>query len=211
MRGKIVKIEPISQKFHDVFRFTRRTAEVSLTDGIRHKFVRHVLETGPAVSILPYFYDKEKKEWFVVFIRQHRPAVDSLCLEAPGGLTKKGRKIKHEMARELFEEAGVVVKPSSILIVGKQHHAPSFCDQVVHLGIVDLKIDSAKALSHLHDKNHGLVNEREFTEIVILPLSKALSSQNLITYTLARYQIYDLARRLKYHPKHNSQLLTHLN
>jgi len=189
MKGKVIKIEAISKKFHNIFRFTRRTAEVKMKNGSRYKFVRHVFETGPAVSVLPYFYDKLKKDWYVVLIRQHRPAVDSLCLEAPGGLTKEGKKVKHEMARELLEESGINVTPSSIVIAGKQHHAPSFCDQVVHLGIVDLKIDSLKMLSHLRKQSHGLMSEKEFTEIVVVPLAKALTNPTLITYTLARYKI----------------------
>ncbi len=194
MEGKLIKIEPISKKFHNVFRFTRRTAQISLRNGTMYRFLRHVFETGPAVSILPYFYDKKKKEWFIVLVKQYRPAVDAMCLEAPGGLTKKGRNLKKEMARELVEESGIKVKPESIKIVGKQHLATSFCDQVVHLGIVEIK--NPHTLAELVNKHHGIINEREFTEIIIVPISRAIKNSNLVTYTLARYQIYDLALRL---------------
>ncbi|MBX4206175.1 NUDIX hydrolase [Candidatus Parcubacteria bacterium] len=196
MKGRLVKIEPISKKFHNVFRFTRRTAELSLGNGSLHTFIRHVFETGPAVSILPYFYDKAKKGWQVVLVRQYRPAVDAVCLEAPGGLAHKGKNIKREMARELLEESGITVKPSGIRIVGTQHLATSFCDQLVHLGIVNLKISDSKGIAHLQNGNHGVVNEREFTEVAIVPISRILKNPSLVTYTLAKYQVMDLARRL---------------
>jgi len=198
MKGKLLKIESISKKFHNVFRFTRRTAEVRLKDSSKRQFVRHVLETGPAVSILPYFYDKAKKDWYVVLVRQYRPAVDAMCLEAPGGLTQEGKNLKKEMARELLEESGIKVKPIDIKIVGKQHLAASFCDQVVHLGIVNLKISDSKELAHLRENNHGVAHEREFTEVVVMSISRILKNSNLVTYTLAKFQVYDLARRLGY-------------
>lgn len=201
MKGKLLKIEPISKKFHNVFRFTRRTAEVSLGNGYRYKFMRHVLETGPAVSILPYFYDRYKKDWYVVLVRQYRPAVNAMCLEAPGGLTQEGKNLKTEMARELLEESGIKVKPAEIKVIGKQHLAASFCDQVVHLGIVELKISDLRDIAHLQNGNHGVINEREFTEAVVMPISRVLKNSNLVTYTLAKYQIIDLANRLRYHIK----------
>lgn len=199
MKGRLLKVEPISKKFHNVFRFTRRTAEITLKDGRLYKFLRHVFETGPAVSVLPYFYDRIKKDWFVVLVKQYRPAVDAICLEAPGGLTHDGKNLKSEMARELLEESGIKVKASNIKIVGKQHLATSFCDQVVHLGVVDLKINSSKELVHLYNRNHGLINEKEFTEIVVVPISQVIKKSDLVTYTLAKYQVYELAFRLKYH------------
>jgi 8-oxo-dGTP pyrophosphatase MutT (NUDIX family) len=131
-------------------------------------------------------------------VKQYRPAVDAICLEAPGGLTHDGKNLKSEMARELLEESGIKVKISDIKIVGKQHLATSFCDQVVHLGIVDLKINSCDDLEHLFKKNHGLINEREFTEVVVVPISKVIEKADLVTYTLARFQVYDLVYRLKY-------------
>jgi len=57
-------------------------------------------------------------------------------------------------------------------------------------------------LSHLRKQSHGLMSEKEFTEIVVVPLAKALTNPTLITYTLARYQVYDLARRLNYKIKY---------
>jgi 8-oxo-dGTP pyrophosphatase MutT (NUDIX family) len=198
MKGKLTKVEIISKKFHNVFRFTRRSAQITLKDGKIYNFIRHVFETGPAVSVLPYFYDKKKKDWFVILVKQYRPAVDAICLEAPGGLTHDGKNLKSEMARELLEESGIKVKISDIKIVGKQHLATSFCDQVVHLGIVDLKINSCDDLEHLFKKNHGLINEREFTEVVVVPISKVIEKADLVTYTLARFQVYDLVYRLKY-------------
>ncbi len=201
MKGKIIKIEPISQKFHDIFRFTKRTAEVTLKDSSHHQFVRYVLETGPAVSVLPYFFDKKKDEWFVVMVSQYRPAVDAVCLEAPGGLLENEKKVKHEMARELLEEAGISVKPSSIKLTGIQHLANSFCDQVLYSGIVDLKIDSAEKLLHLSQKHGGVASEKEFTQVVIRSLRGLLKNSSLITYTLAKYQINDLAVRLNYFSK----------
>ena len=201
MEGKLLKVEAISKKFHNIFRFTRRIAEVKLKDGSRHELIRHVLETGPAVSILPYFYDRNKKDWFVVLIRQYRPAVDAMCLEAPGGLTKEGKNLKLEMARELLEESGIIVKPSYIKVISTQHMANSFCDQVVHVGIVDLKINDLRMWRHSLNKNYGMISEREFTELVILPLRRVLNSPSLVTYTLTKYQIHDLARRLKFKEK----------
>jgi 8-oxo-dGTP pyrophosphatase MutT (NUDIX family) len=197
MKGKLLKVEPISKKFHNVFRFTRRTAEVKLNNSKTYRFLRHVFETGPAVSVLPYFYDKAKKEWFVVLVKQYRPAVDAVCLEPTGGLTKKGANLKKEMARELFEEAGIRVNPSKIKIIGKQHLATSFCDQLIHLGIIDLGFHDSKYFLNTNKKNHGLINEKEFTEVILVSISSALNKSNLVTYTLAKYQILDLANRLK--------------
>lgn len=205
MKGKICKIIPISKKFHNVFRFTRRTAEIELAGGVRHSFVRHVLETGPAVSILPYFYDKKSEEWHVVLVRQYRPAVSAMSIEAPGGLLNQRKSIKMEMARELYEEAGTKVPLRDIVIVDTHHLASSFCDQIVHLGIVRLDIDSNKELLQQLKRYHGVMSEHEFTQVVSLPIRKILTKQNLIKYTLTKYQIHDLARRLGYFSKKKTQ------
>lgn len=197
LAGRIVKIVPISKKFHKIFRFTRRTAEVILGDGSRHSFIRHVLETGPAVSVLPYFYDSGERQWYVVLVRQYRPAVDAVCLEAPGGLLKSGKDIRREMIRELFEEAGISVPSRNIQLVGSQHLANSFCDQVVHLGLLRIPVKSKKELAARLRAHNGLMSEKEFTEVTIAPLKKVLEDVNMITYTLTKYQIYDLALRLR--------------
>ncbi|MEK7612047.1 MAG: NUDIX hydrolase [Patescibacteria group bacterium] len=198
MKGRIVKIKSISGKFHNIFRFTRRTAEVKLPNGSTHRFDRHVLETGPAVSVLPYFFDNESQDWHVVLVEQYRPAVDAICLEAPGGLLEKRKKPQHEMARELFEEAGIEVRPQDIRVVDVQHLANSFCDQIVHLGIVDLKIKNKADLLNKIKRHNGVVSEKEFTEVKVLPLSEILKKKNLITYTLAKHQIHTLAEQLGY-------------
>ncbi|PIT92422.1 MAG: hypothetical protein COU08_02405 [Candidatus Harrisonbacteria bacterium CG10_big_fil_rev_8_21_14_0_10_42_17] len=195
MKGRIKKIEAISKKFHNVFRFTKRTAEIETEDGKKHVFDRHVLETGPAVSVLPYFFDETTKEWYAVLVKQYRPAVDAVCLEAPGGLLEEGREKRSEMARELKEEAGITVKPEDIELVGSHHLASSFCDQVVHLGITKLTVNNA---AHEIKKQNGLMSEQEFTEVEIVPIKKILDQENLVTYTLAKYQVHDLARRLNY-------------
>ncbi|HAJ44572.1 MAG: ADP-ribose pyrophosphatase [Candidatus Azambacteria bacterium GW2011_GWE1_42_9] len=198
MKGQLIKITPISKKFHNVFRFSRRTAEVALRGGKKYRFDRHVFETGPAVSVLPYFFDEQKKEWMVVLVRQYRPAVDALCLEAPGGLLEKGVNPRLEMTRELFEEAGIRVSSQKIKYMGYQHLASSFCDQVVHLGsahLSDVK-SAANLLASLRIHN-GLMSEHEFTEVVVVPLLDALRKPRLVTYTLAKYQILQLADELK--------------
>lgn len=198
MKGKLIKVTPLSKKFHNVFRFTRRTAEVSLDSGKIYRFVRHVLETGRAVSILPYFQDRENKKWYVVLVRQYRPAVDALSLEAPGGLLKEGKEVRREMARELREEAGIEVRPQDIVRVGDQHVANSFCDQEVHLGIIELKHRSARHFFKDLPYQHGVRSEREFTEVVVLPLRKLIQPRSKeVGYTLTQYQLLDLARRLK--------------
>jgi 8-oxo-dGTP pyrophosphatase MutT (NUDIX family) len=198
MRGKIKKITPISEKFHNIFRFTKRIAEVTLGDGTTHSLERHVLETGPAVSVLPYLYDKDEKQWHVVLVRQYRPAVDEMSLEAPGGLLEKGRNVREEMARELQEEAGIGINPLKIELIGEHHLASSFCDQVVHLGTIKLEIESIEVFLKNIKRHNGVVSEKEFTEVMILPLSKALKEKELVKYTLAKYQIYELAHRLNY-------------
>lgn len=204
MKGKIRKIVPLSKKFHNVFRFTRRTAEVVLAGGTRHLFVRHVLETGPAVSVLPYFYDKQAKDWYVVLVRQYRPAVAAMSLEAPGGLRRAGRSVKTEMARELYEEAGARANPKNIKVVDIHHLASSFCDQVVHLGIVRLPFDSNKEFLRQLKRYNGVMSEKEFTQVVSLPIQQCLVKPKLIKYTLTKYQIHDLARRLGYFLHKNS-------
>ncbi len=196
MQGRITKIQKLSGKFHNIFRFTRRTAKVKLHNGKEYSLIRHVLETGPAVSVLPYFYDEQKKIWNVVMVRQYRPAVDAVCLEAPGGLTHEGSDLKREMARELQEESGIKITPRAIKVIGSQHLANSFCDQVVHLGIVKLPpkiIDQLRRKEKIHN---GVISEREFTEVIVLPLAKVLNNQKLVTYTLAKYQALDLKHRL---------------
>ncbi len=197
MQGRITKIQKLSGKFHNIFRFTRRTAKVKLHNGKEYSLVRHVLETGPAVSVLPYFYDEQAKEWNVVLVRQYRPAVDAVCLEAPGGLTHEGSDLKQEMARELQEESGIKIPSKTIKVIGTQHLANSFCDQVVHLGIVKLPpkvIDQLRRKEKIHN---GVVSEREFTEVAVIPLKNAVRDPSLITYTLAKYQVLDLKHRLK--------------
>jgi len=198
IKGKILKTQKLSKRFHNIFQFTRKTAKVELRDGSHHTFVRHVLETGPATSILPYFFDEKTKKWHVVMVNQYRPAVDYVSLEAPGGLLEEGSDVRKEMARELLEEAGVSVNPKSIRIVDVQHLAASFCDQVVYLGIVDLRIKDKKKLIESIKIQNGSVGESEFTEVVVLPLDRLLKNKNLVKYTLARYQLHDLARRFLY-------------
>ena len=208
MKGRIQKIIPLSKKFHNVFRFTRRIAEVELAGGVRYSFVRHVLETGPAVSILPYFYDKESKDWHVILVRQYRPAVSAISLEAPGGLLNQGKSVKAEMARELHEEAGTRVSTRDIKVVDTHHLASSFCDQVVHLGIVCLPVESNKEFLRKLKRYHGVVSEHEFTQVISLPIQKLLTKSNLVKYTLTKYQIHDLARRLGYFSKKENKFYT---
>lgn len=203
MKGRVLKIVPISKKFHNVFRFTRRTAEVELAGGIRRSFIRHVLETGPAVSILPYFYDKKSKDWHIVLVRQYRPAVASMSLEAPGGLLGKGEPVKNEMARELYEEAGIKINPKYIKVVDKHHLASSFCDQIVHLGIVHVPADSGNNILRRARHYHGVMSEKEFTQVTSLPIAAFLARPHVVKYTLTKYQIHDLARRLGYFSKGN--------
>lgn len=197
IKGRILKIEAISKKFHNIFRFTRRTAEVIVGRKAKHSFVRHVLETGPAVSILPYFYYPYQKKCYVVLVRQYRPAVKEISLEAPGGLLKKGANVSREMARELFEEAGINVSPRTIRVIDTHHLASSFCDQIVHLGIVELKPKNVKEFITGLSKHNGLKSEKEFTEVVVLPLERTIAKKSPVKYTLAKYQLLDLAHRLR--------------
>ena len=101
------------------------------------------------------------------------------------------------MARELQEESGIKIPSKTIKVIGTQHLANSFCDQVVHLCIVKLPpkvIDQLRRKEKIHN---GVVSEREFTEVAVIPLKNAVRDPSLITYTLAKYQVLDLKHRLK--------------
>lgn len=136
--------------------------------------------------VLPYFKNSRGK-WKIVLVRQFRPAVKSITIEAPGGRLDS-QEPAVALARELFEEAGIRVKPKSIKIVVNEYTHPSILSTINIGGIVEIKAGMVK-----NKKMAGNGYENEWTQVEVLDLIEIIKKReaNLVTLDLMTSRLLD--------------------
>lgn len=159
----------------------------------RTKYVNHVLRKttfskngnfafGPAEMsisviilsggglVLPYFKNRRGK-WNIVLVRQFRPAVKAVTLEAPGGRLDS-QPPKMALSRELLEETGIKVMPPFIKIVVSEYTHPSILSTVNIGGIVEIKAGMVK-----NKKIAGNGYENEWTQVKVFDLVEVMKKR----------------------------------
>ena len=130
-----------------------------------------IINTPGGASVLPYFRGTDKN-WYVLMVEQFRPAIDSVTLEAAGGMVTRGMKVKQVMAKELFEEAGIRVNPKSIEMVFKEYCLPQLINSFAWGGIIEIKEYQLP-----NSLRHGVLKEGEYTVVSVLQLSRLLEER----------------------------------
>lgn len=135
--------------------------------------------------VLPYFNSRGK--WKIVLVSQFRPAVLKRTMEAPGGrLDSQSPDIA--LSRELLEEAGIKVKPQSIMIVVNEYTHPSILSTVNIGGIVKINTNMVE-----NKKMAGNSCENEWTQVKVFDLVEILRKRenNLIMLDLMTSRLID--------------------
>lgn len=97
----------------------------------------------------------------VMLIRQFRPAVGGMVIEAPAGKLDGGEAPEECVKRELVEEIGY--RAGRLEKVGTMHSSVGFCDECIHLYLAR----NLEAVPHAREAD-------EFIELLPLPLPEAL-------------------------------------
>ena len=138
------------------------------------KYVEHVFRTLKKITteviklprggqVLPYFKDS-KNAWKIVLVSQYRPAVKKKTLEGAGGRLDN-EPAKEALSRELQEETGIKVKPSSIRTVFHEYAHPSILNASIFGGIAKINADMVT-----NKKKTGKKRENERTQVEIFDL-----------------------------------------
>lgn len=156
---------------------------VSKTEHVNHVFRRVIFPKSNTIEpiemntqviilsggglVLPYFKDRHQK-WKIVLVKQFRPAVKKITVEAPGGrLDSDPPEIA--LSRELLEETGIEVVPGSIDIVVAEYTHPSILSTLHIGGIVMISQNMVK-----NKKMAGNGYENEWTQVEVFDLVEIL-------------------------------------
>jgi len=176
MRGKIstfsVKDRSLSQTKY--VKHVRRRVTLFTVNKAKGEIIKTntsvVILSGGGL-VLPYFKDSCGR-WNIVLVSQFRPAVTAVTVEAPGGrLDSETSDVA--LARELFEEAGIKVKPQSITIVVNEYTHPSILSTLNIGGIVRIKPNMVK-----NKKIAGNSHENEWTQVEIFDLVEIMKKRD---------------------------------
>lgn len=66
----------------------------------------------------------------MLLVRQHRPAIGAVTVEAPAGLIDVGERPEQAARRELQEEAGL---DAEMTLLTRFYVSPGFCDEQLHV------------------------------------------------------------------------------
>lgn len=160
-----------------------RSSRVRSDDDQEFVFERAVINTKSGANVLPYLLLNGK--WHVVLVQQFRVSINRTTLEAPGGaidydgfehLSGEEQKIKvvDTMARELSEETGIVVKPSSVILLFKEYILPPLLSAFAWGGAVRIR---AEDLPDVRQK----IDKYEVTYVKVLELKQVLRFKNYLT------------------------------
>ena len=119
-------------------------------------YPRDIIKVAGGVGILLL------KDGKILFVKQHRAAIDAYTIEIPAGKLEYGENPKESAFRELNEEAGYDCK-DLILI----HHfvpTPAFCNENIWI---------YKAIDPTPTKNRLAMDEDEDIELLWMPIQEA--------------------------------------
>ncbi|KEF34324.1 ADP-ribose pyrophosphatase [Deinococcus sp. RL] len=119
--------------------------------GGKWEVVRH----ADAVAVLAL---SERGE--MLLVRQRRPAVGAVTLEAPAGLIDEGETPEQAARRELQEEAGL---DGELTLLTRFYSSPGFCDELLYVFAAEGLRESRRP----HDEDEDL-------EVVWLPPGEVL-------------------------------------
>lgn len=119
-------------------RFFMASAVVEIQTGtVKHEYnsSRGVIEAPHGAKVLPYYMNRD--DWFVVMVEQFRIALPGKTLEPAGGEVDE-IDLQVSMARELEEEAHIVVPAEQIEIVFSAYIQPPMMRSKAFGGIVEI-------------------------------------------------------------------------
>lgn len=122
-------------------------------------------------QVIPYFKDRKGK-WKIVLVSQYRAAVKEKTIEGAGGRSDD-EIVKVALSRELKEEVGVKIMPSSLRIVFREYIHPPITNAVVYGGIVKIY-----PMMVVNKKMAGMKNENEWTQVEIFDLIEILRKRD---------------------------------
>lgn len=131
-----------------------------------HTSARDTITAPDGAQVIPYF--KKNGQWFVVMVEQFRIAVPVQTLEAPGGEVDIN-DIPASMAKELAEEAHLIIDPVRIEVVLCELVQPSMLNGKAYGGIVE--VAEAEVPEEVLGGEHQY---NEYTALVIKPLVELL-------------------------------------
>jgi ADP-ribose pyrophosphatase len=161
MKSKIKRLDRNLKYVGDVVDLYRDTMEYP--DGSRHEwdFVHHKRANG--ALILPVLSDGR-----ILMIRQYRPAVDDLMLQAPAGsLEPEDGGTQDAARRELEEETGYF--SNNIKFMMRLYLASAYCDEWVDIyAAIDCrKSESGRRLDPGKDIETELYTVEELVDMVL--------------------------------------------
>lgn len=164
IKGIITNSKELSRWGHA--KFVEKEARIEV-DG-QEKIIKRVsIEAPNGANVLPYFFIGNK--CYIVLVAQFRTAVEAVTWEAPGGVVEDGEqyKIKSTLARELAEEAGIIIDANNIELVFKEFFIPSLTCGLGWGGLVQIKEKNLPL-----DRINGEPQEGEFTSLVVKSLDE---------------------------------------
>ena len=101
-----------------------RLLQLELLKG-KWEIVRH----ADAVTVLALNAQGE-----MLLVRQHRPAIGTVTVEAPAGLIDEGETPEEAARRELQEEAGL---DADMTLLTRFYTSPGFCDEALYVFLAE--------------------------------------------------------------------------
>jgi 8-oxo-dGTP pyrophosphatase MutT (NUDIX family) len=140
-----------------------RVVEATFVDPSGRPFVRDIVRSVGAVSVVPVVFDPEGAA-SVILVRQYRPSLEIEMLEVPAGMRDVPGEPPQETARrELREEAGV--DADAVVLLTVIHPSAGVTDATTHIYV-------ATGLRPAAREAHG--PEEEEMTVVQLPLAEAV-------------------------------------
>ncbi|MBC8342903.1 MAG: NUDIX hydrolase [Bacteroidetes bacterium] len=132
---------------------------------------RYVVSRPEAAAILLYNRDSNA----FVFIRQFRTPVftkgeDGFIIEIPAGVLEPGEEPLTTIVRETLEETGYSISKPELLYTF--YPSPGILNEKMHLYYAEVK--NADKI----EKGGGLETEKEFLEVIEIPVDQALQMVN---------------------------------